>query len=125
MPFLDFGTKPRVNATHSITGSIEITCNPGTPYSVGLDGGWNGDGTASGRVMLRFDDYLAAAPLPYQLYTSSGTVWGDQPTERVSATAPASGVNTHTVRAEVIVSASTPESGFFPYDDFLTATVYF
>jgi spore coat protein U-like protein len=68
------------------TGSIEVTCNNGTAYTIGLNAGTGAGATTTNRIMTR-------APTPgtlgYQLFRDAGRTlnWGNTPpTDTVNLT---------------------------------------
>lgn len=70
---LDFGSHPSTATNVNADGELEITCTPGTDYTVALDAGANGGGDVNSRRMTNGTGFV-----PYQLYSDPGrtTVWG-------------------------------------------------
>lgn len=67
------------------TGSIEVTCNNGTAYNIGLNAGTGAGATITNRVMTG----TPSGTLTYQLYQNAGrtTNWGNTPpTDTVNVT---------------------------------------
>lgn len=116
LPDINFGTHNPAASTETASGSVEVTCSPGTAYTVGLDGGGSGD------VTDRKMNNGSGGEISYALKTSGGANWGNTAGSWVSATAPGGGVTTHTISAEATLTAVTPLGN---YSDTITATVTF
>lgn len=68
---LGFGTVSSL-AGHAATSNLSVTCSPGHPYSIALDGGGSGD--VGARRMS-----MGASTIDYQLYRDAGRTqpWGN------------------------------------------------
>lgn len=89
--------------TSNAFGSVTVTCNAGTTYTIDLDGGMNGDRQLTDGAGNYID---------YELYDSvSGLVWGDGHitvmADPVSATS--TGIDTFTVDGQVLAGAMVPD----------------
>ena len=120
---LDFGEKGVLNANvdgqtaTSSTGSIQVQCTNGVPYTIGLGNGQNGTDSAS-RKMKGGTETVA-----YQLYKSSARtdIWGDGNNGATGKTATANGtVQSHQVFGRV-PPQNTPAAG--AYTDVVQITV--
>ena len=120
---LDFGTQGVLNAdvdgqtASSGTGSLQVQCTNGVPYSIGLGNGQNGT-DASSRKMKGGTETVA-----YQLYKSSARtdIWGDGNNGATGKTATANGtVQSHQVFGRV-PPQNTPAAG--AYTDVVQITV--
>lgn len=107
-----FGSQASTATDAAATGTISVTCTPGTSYTVELNNGENYSGTT--RRMIKGADYVA-----YGLYQDSAhsTAWGTDP-DWVSDTGDGS-AQSHTVYG-LVPSANFPAGD---YTDTVTATV--
>lgn len=99
------------------TGSIEVTCNNGTPYNIGLNAGTSG-GTVTTRAMTG----TPSGTLPYQLFRDAARTlnWGNTPpTDTVNVTGNGS-VQLATVYGRILAGA-VPATG--SYNDTVLITV--
>ncbi len=111
---LDFGSHPSTATNVNADGELEITCTPGTDYTVALDAGANGGGDVNSRRMTNGTGFV-----PYQLYSDPGrtTVWGD-----VSGTVSGTG---NGAAQTLPVYGRVPDANFpaGAYADLVTVTV--
>jgi len=100
------------------TGSIEVTCNNGTAYNIGLNAGTGSGATITNRVMTG----TPSGTLTYQLYQNTGrtTNWGNTPpTDTVNLTGNGA-VQLSTVYGR-IPAGTVPPTG--SYNDTILITV--
>lgn len=71
---IDFGSVGVIDSDIDASGDLSITCTPGTPYSVSLDGGLSGATNPEQRLMQSADSSVI-----YGLYTNPGRTspWGE------------------------------------------------
>jgi spore coat protein U-like protein len=114
---VNFGTHSLLSANVDTTGSFEVVCTTGLPFSIALNGG--GGGAINARRMI-----FGASTIGYQLYSDPARtlIWGETAgVDRVTGTG--SGVaQLETVYARV-PPQSTPVAG--TYLDTVTISVYF
>jgi spore coat protein U-like protein len=114
---VNFGTHSLLSANIDTTGSFEVVCTTGLPFSIALNGG--GGGAINARRMI-----FGVSTIGYQLYSDAARtqVWGETAgVDRVTGTG--SGVaQLQTVFARV-PPQSTPVAG--TYLDTVTISVYF
>jgi spore coat protein U-like protein len=117
---LDFGSVAAGTSNVSGTTNINVTCAMNVAYNIGLTPGnnaTNGLGSMTGQVY--------GASLPYQLYQNSAdtTVWGNQPTNMLTAAnglQPGTGsLQSYTVYALAANTNVTPDT----YKDTVTVSV--
>ncbi|MCM2472240.1 spore coat protein U domain-containing protein [Rhizobium sp. CG5] len=80
---IDFGTHGIIDQEVTATGGVDVTCTPGTSYSVSMDGGLTGATNPEQRLMQSGSDTIA-----YGLYSdaSHSTPWGSASTDLVAGT---------------------------------------
>lgn len=117
VPDINFGSVGVMTANLDITGSITVSCTPGTSYTLSLDAGSAVGSTVSNRLMAQ-----GANTLQYQLYSDSGRTqaWGMTPgTDTQGGTG--TGSNTlYTIYAR-LPPQSTPPVGL--YSSTVTASI--
>lgn len=100
------------------TGSIEVTCNTGTPYTIGLNAGTGAGATTTNRIMTG----TPSGTLGYRLFQNAGrtTNWGNTPpTDTVNLTGNGA-VQLSTVYGRILAGA-VPATG--SYNDTVLITV--
>lgn len=100
------------------TASIDVSCTPGTPYTIALDDGVNSDGTT--RRMI--GQTVATDFVAYELYSDSyTTLWGDGVTlGAVKGGLTGNGtIQNHIIYAQVPSANSSAQD----YQDTVTATI--
>jgi spore coat protein U-like protein len=108
---------PLATDAKEATNTIQITCSSGTAYSVGLNGGNEGDVNA--RKMANGDDKLT-----YAIYLDSDkeTVWGEtEGTDTIDGTAESSSDTIDLTGYGVLDSEQDVPAG--DYEDTITAIV--
>lgn len=102
------------------TGTIQVVCNPGTPYQVGLDGG-TGGGNTSVRKMKSADSTNA---LNYTLSQNAShtTNWGNNPPTDTKGGIATGNTDTLTVYGEIPAGQASPTGA---YTDTVTVTLSF
>lgn len=120
---LSFGTMSAIGsnvdvASSSGSGSIVVTCTPGTAITIALDYGENG-GSATSRYM---SNSAGTATLGYQLYqdASHSTVWGTGSLAYSVASFPSS-TQTYTLYGRLFAVSGLPAAG--TYSDTVTVTL--
>lgn len=117
---IDFGSQLSGANTYSQTGTIQVQCTNGLPFTLGLDGG-----TVTGDVDNRAMASAGGTRIPYTLRQDSptGPNWGNDPATWVSGTGAGIGgtyaIN-FTVYAQATVAGTEPAS---QYLDTVTATI--
>lgn len=116
---VDFGSQPSTATNIDNQGALNLSCTPGTAYTVALDNGQNGTDVNS-RKMANGTDLV-----PYQLYRvaarGAGDVWGS--TTGAGGNVLAGSGTGSTVSIPVygrVPSANFPAG---TYNDIVTATV--
>lgn len=116
---VDFGSQPSTATNVDNQGALNLSCTPGTAYTVALDNGQNGTDVNS-RKMANGADLV-----PYQLYRlaarGAGDVWGS--TTGAGGNVLAGSGTGSTVSIPVygrVPSANFPAGS---YNDVITATV--
>lgn len=119
---LSFGTMSAISASVDVasssgSGSIVVTCTPGTSMTIALDYGAHG-GSSSQRYMANSN----GATLAYQLYqdASYSTVWGDG-TLAYSVSSFPTTTQTYTVYGRLFAVDGMPDAG--SYSDTVTVTL--
>lgn len=112
---VDFGAVVSGNGA-STTGSVDVTCTSGTPYTIALDSGQNYDGTDRRIRFGTSSDYLI-----YTLIDNLSTLpWGDDTYNGASVSGTGTGgAQSYTVDA-TLIGAGVP-AGY--YSDTVTVTV--
>ncbi|EEA03850.1 Spore coat U domain protein [Burkholderia sp. H160] len=118
---IDFGSQLSAATTYSQTGTIQVQCTNGLPFTLGLDGG-----TVTGNVNARAMQATAGTTqIPYTLRRDSptGANWGDDATSWYAGTGIGIGT-TYTISLTVYAAATV--GGAEPagqYLDTVTATI--
>lgn len=119
---LSFGTMSAISASVDVassagSGSIVVTCTPGTSITIALDYGANG-GSSSQRYLAN----SSGATLAYQLYqdASYSTVWGNG-TLAYSVSSFPTTTQTYTVYGRLFAVDGMPDAG--SYSDTVTVTL--
>lgn len=117
---IDFGSPLSVANTYSQTGTIEVQCTNGLPFTLGLDGG-----TVTGDVNNRAMASAAGTQIPYTLRHGSptGANWGNDASSWVSGTGAGIGSSyaiDFTVYGQATVTGTEPVG---QYLDTVTATI--
>lgn len=120
---IDFGTVGDLSSNVDVvsssgSGSVVVTCTPGTAMSIALDYGLNG-GSSSARYL---SNSTSSNKLAYQLYrdASRSTVWGTGALAYSIASFPAT-TQTFPVYARLLTSGTVPAAG--TYNDTVTVTL--
>ncbi|MDB5699795.1 MAG: hypothetical protein JWN69_2599 [Alphaproteobacteria bacterium] len=117
-----FGTYNTLSAANSdATGTVNVTCTPGTPWTATAGAGTGTGATLSVRKMTS-----GANLMNYALYTDSGrtTIWGDG----VAPTVNIAGTGTGAVQASTIYGRVTGSQSTLPvgsYADTVAVTITF
>lgn len=122
---IDFGTVDANSTTALIrSNTINVTCSKKTPYTIGLQSGFNASTAGAGEMRL----IGAATPtadqkIAYQLQqTSGGAAWGSAAANRYSTGTTGTGAaQPFTVYANVLGTAWNVEPG--SYEDTVTVDV--
>ncbi|MCC8401576.1 spore coat protein U domain-containing protein [Paraburkholderia sp. MMS20-SJTN17] len=116
---IDFGTQLSAASTYSQTGTINVQCTNGLPFTLGLNGG-----TVTGDVNARAMESTAGTRIPYTLsHDSTGTNWGNDAPSWYSGTGTGIGPGYNiplTVYATATVGGTEPVG---QYLDTVTATI--
>ena len=116
---LAFGSyNPTATSPTDATSTIDVTCTPGTSFTVGLSAGTTAGATVSARQMAS-----GAERLDYALYSDAprSTNWGNTPGTDTPAASIASGTPTVlTVYGRVPAQQAVPAGS---YTDTITITV--
>lgn len=120
---INFGERSDINtnvdvASTTDTGSLIVTCTPGTSINIALDYGLNGRNGNRYLVNLQGTRMLA-----YQLYkdASYSQIWGTGTLASNTVVFPAAPQRTYTVYARLFASSSRPPAG--SYTDVVTVTL--
>ena len=118
---LMFGMFPPGNVTVNAQSNINVTCTPGTPFSVAIDNGLNFGGGS--RRMRRLGGGGGGQWLRYEIYRNAARTqrWGTSAAQIVSGVAPANGGSVALIAYGR--ASGNPSAG--PYDDFVTVTLTF
>jgi spore coat protein U-like protein len=116
---LEFGEHLSAAATYTRSGTIEVQCTNGLPFTLGLDGGTSGD------VNNRAMQSSGGTTIPYTLSNVSygGANWGNDASSWVSGTGQGIGSAlglSFTVFGQATVSGTEPVG---QYVDTITATI--
>ena len=112
---IDFGTTGALTSAVDSTGNIAARCTPGTPFSIGLNGGL-ANGTPTQRLMT-----LGSSSIQYGLYRNSARTqaWGDNVNNR--ATGLGTGLQQNVTVYGRVPPQATPPPG--TYSDTVVATI--
>jgi spore coat protein U-like protein len=117
---IDFGERLSAASTYTQSGTIQVQCTNGLPFTLGLDGG-----TVAGDVNNRAMQSVAGTQIPYTLSNISygGATWGNDATSWVSGTGLGIGAGyalSFTVYGQATVTGTEPVG---QYLDTVTATI--
>jgi len=100
---INFGSFPLLNVARDSTGTFDVMCTSGVPYSISLNGG--GGGSIGARRMIS-----GGSEIGYQLYSDPGrsVVWGETlSVDRVAGTGNGA-AQPHTIYARVPIQTTPP-----------------
>ncbi|MDB5974174.1 MAG: spore Coat Protein domain protein [Nevskia sp.] len=118
---LDFGTATSSLITTAIPGTttFSVTCTNTTSYILALDKGDTTGSTITNRLLL---GGTTAATVPYQLYTDTGTVWGDGTNGSTVSGVGTGRAQTVTVNGKALSTGSMPAPDTYTSTETVTVT---
>jgi len=117
-PNIAFGSAPLPSGFPTVAQSIGLLCTSGLNYTVGLSAG--GNASQGQRRMVSGTNFLA-----YDIFQSSGAVWGSAAGARVSAPAAANGLTVQTIPYTATVYPTQAAQPAGTYTDNVVVDVQF
>jgi spore coat protein U-like protein len=118
---INFGVVDRLASAINATGTLQVVCTPGAPYTIAMNGG-----STTGNIADRKMSVNGSGPgvIAYQLYLDNHrtVLWGDGVTGTVQPGTGTGGQQTPTVFAQVPVQANASVGNF---QDTVTVTLSF
>ncbi|WP_150125003.1 spore coat U domain-containing protein [Tsuneonella mangrovi] len=121
-PLMFGNSKPNIKQIDA-SSTIDVTCNPGTAYTVSIDDGQNATAAGQRRMLAQTAVNLKFIYVSYDIYQDAARTqrWGATPGSLESGTIPPSGTVTHTLYGRVPAGKALPTV----YLDTVTITLSF